>query len=368
MKKFSVGLTLFVALTLLASSVCFAAALREGDRGEAVKKIQLALIERGYLSGEADGVFGAATKAAVEEFQRDNELEADGICGEKTTTLLTVREEAKPKNDTAAVAEPSSAALREGDRGETVKKLQLSLAERGYLSGEADGVFGAATKAAVERFQRDNALEADGICGEKTLALLAEKKDAKPKIDTDGIAGVPSAALVYVPVGGVVKKGTYGDGVRHVQELLAEKGYLHGEPDGVCGDVTVHAIRGFQSDAHLTVDGIAGGETLNALLGNVKATDSRGGRVVFVRATAYSAFDPGNGGYTATGKQLRRGIIAVDPNFIPLGTRVYIPGYGEAIAEDIGGDIKDNRIDIAFDSHEEALAFGRQDLELYILD
>ena len=61
-------------------------------------------------------------------------------------------------------------------------------------------------------------------------------------------------------------------------------------------------------------------------------------------------------------------MIAVDPNFIPLGTRVYIPGYGEAVAEDIGGDIKDNRIDIAFDTYEEALAFGRRDLELYILD
>ncbi|MBR5908859.1 MAG: 3D domain-containing protein, partial [Schwartzia sp.] len=58
----------------------------------------------------------------------------------------------------------------------------------------------------------------------------------------------------------------------------------------------------------------------------------------------------------------------VDPSFIPLGTRVYIPGYGEAVAEDTGGAIVGNIIDIAFDTHEEALAFGRQDLEIYILE
>ena len=61
-------------------------------------------------------------------------------------------------------------------------------------------------------------------------------------------------------------------------------------------------------------------------------------------------------------------MIAVDPSVIPLGTRVFIPGYGEAIAEDIGGAIRGNRIDIAFESHEEALSFGRQELEIFIME
>ena len=65
---------------------------------------------------------------------------------------------------------------------------------------------------------------------------------------------------------------------------------------------------------------------------------------------------------------MRKGVIAVDPSFIPLGTKVYIPGYGEAVAEDTGRSIRGNRIDIAFDSYEEALAFGRQDVELYIIE
>lgn len=92
------------------------------------------------------------------------------------------------------------------------------------------------------------------------------------------------------------------------------------------------------------------------------------GAKVWVEATAYSAYDPGNSHYTAMGTRLRHGVIAVDPSFIPLGTRVFIPDYGEAVAEDVGGAIQGNIIDIAFDSHEEALAFGRQELEITIIE
>ena len=65
---------------------------------------------------------------------------------------------------------------------------------------------------------------------------------------------------------------------------------------------------------------------------------------------------------------MRHGVIAVDPSVIPLGTRVFIPGYGEAMAEDVGYAIKGYRIDVAFDSHAEALMFGRQDLEIFIME
>lgn len=92
------------------------------------------------------------------------------------------------------------------------------------------------------------------------------------------------------------------------------------------------------------------------------------GEAVWVEATGYSAFDPGNTSTTATGTLVRHGVIAADPDFIPLGSRVYIPGYGEAIAEDVGGAIIGNRIDVAFDTHEEALEFGRQEIEIYILE
>ena len=55
---------------------------------------------------------------------------------------------------------------------------------------------------------------------------------------------------------------------------------------------------------------------------------------------------------TATGVQVQRGIVAVDPNVIPLGTRLYVPGYGEAIAADTGSAVIGNIIDLGFADHE----------------
>ena len=87
-----------------------------------------------------------------------------------------------------------------------------------------------------------------------------------------------------------------------------------------------------------------------------------------MNASAYSAYDSGNSQYTSNGSFLRKGLVAVDPAYIPLGTRLYIPGYGYAIADDVGGSIKGNRIDLAFDSHSEALAFGRRNVVVYIVN
>lgn len=175
----------------------------------------------------------------------------------------------------------------------------------------------------------------------------------------------------------LVKEGMRGEDVRTVQTLLIQKGFLEGPADGICGKVTAAAIRNFQKENGLTVDGICGQQTyarLRAATGPAaeKRSEEQSapvqGQVVYVSATGYSAYDPGNKPTTASGTLVRHGVIAVDPAFIALGTRVFIPGYGEAVAEDIGWGIRGNTIDIAFDTHEEALAFGRQNLEIYILE
>ncbi len=92
-----------------------------------------------------------------------------------------------------------------------------------------------------------------------------------------------------------------------------------------------------------------------------------------MEATAYYAFGSGgndiNGnGITATGLRARKGIVAVDPRVIPLGTKLFIPGYGEALAADTGGWIKGNRIDLCFESLEESFRFGRRKIRVYLLD
>ncbi|MDZ7838696.1 MAG: 3D domain-containing protein [Actinomycetota bacterium] len=87
-------------------------------------------------------------------------------------------------------------------------------------------------------------------------------------------------------------------------------------------------------------------------------------------ATAYYSGGGGlNGnGITAIGLRARKGIVAVDPKIIPLGTRLYIPGYGEALAADTGGWIEDNRIDLVFESLAECYRYGRRKIKVYLVE
>ena len=86
--------------------------------------------------------------------------------------------------------------------------------------------------------------------------------------------------------------------------------------------------------------------------------------------------NPGEPGFgvTATGVRAAYGVVAVDPSVIPLGSRLYIQSadgsyeYGYAIAADTGGAIKGNKIDLCFSSRSEALAFGRRNVVVYVLE
>lgn len=84
-------------------------------------------------------------------------------------------------------------------------------------------------------------------------------------------------------------------------------------------------------------------------------------------ATGYTQYDEGCNAYTATGALAVRGVVAVDPSVIPLGTKLYIPGYGVATAQDTGGAIKENRIDLCYNSLDEAFSWGRRSVTVYIL-
>lgn len=90
--------------------------------------------------------------------------------------------------------------------------------------------------------------------------------------------------------------------------------------------------------------------------------------VMSMEATAYLPSDGGGSGITAMGIPATYGVVAVDPSIIPLGTRVYIPGYGTAIAADTGGAIYGYRIDLCMESYAEAMDFGRRVVTVYVLD
>lgn len=75
------------------------------------------------------------------------------------------------------------------------------------------------------------------------------------------------------------------------------------------------------------------------------------------------------GSRTSTGKQVTKGIVAVDPRKIPYGTKLYIPGYGYATAEDTGGAMRSGRVllDLGFDTQAECSRFGRRKMTVYVL-
>lgn len=94
---------------------------------------------------------------------------------------------------------------------------------------------------------------------------------------------------------------------------------------------------------------------------------SRRGYSIVVTATAYTPDDEGCTGIAYDGRPaIPYRTIAVDPKVIPLGSRVYIPGFGWMLAHDIGGAIKGRRMDICLDTIDSAYAFGRRQVEVYV--
>lgn len=90
-------------------------------------------------------------------------------------------------------------------------------------------------------------------------------------------------------------------------------------------------------------------------------------KTIEAKVTAYTPYDAGCNGVTYTGTVARKGVVAVDPSVIPLGTKVYVPNYGIAIAEDVGGAIKGDRVDVCFNSVTDALNWGVKYTTVYIL-
>jgi len=185
-----------------------------------------------------------------------------------------------------------------------------------------------------------------------------------------------------------IKYGMKNTQVTTIQQYLIHAQYLGGTADGIFGKQTLQAVKSFQRDLNLVDDGIVGNRTMNSLK-TFKGTKPRTRNpsspppiyhppskdngiphylnAISMQVTAYTRYDEGCTDYTYNGTYLRRGLCAVDPSIIPFGTKLYVPGYGEAIADDIGGGIQGNHIDLAMDSLDEAFAWGSKNITVYIL-
>ncbi|MEW4207144.1 LysM peptidoglycan-binding domain-containing protein [Priestia megaterium] len=103
-----------------------------------------------------------------------------------------------------------------------------------------------------------------------------------------------------------------------------------------------------------------------------ESSQQASGKSLTVEATAYTANCAGCSGTTATGVDLKANpnqkVIAVDPSVIPLGSKVYVEGYGEAVAADTGGAIKGNRIDVFVPAEGDAQQFGRKSVKITVMN
>ncbi len=156
--------------------------------------------------------------------------------------------------------------LRRGDSGPAVAEVRETLASLGLLPpGPGPAVFDSTVEQAVRAFQQRRGLTTDGVVGPATYRAM---HDARWRLGDRMLQ-----YLVTQPMG--------GDDVFTLQERLLELGYDVGRPDGLFGPQTEAALRAFQRDYGLDVDGVCGPSTLRAL--RQLAPKVRGGRPVYLR-------------------------------------------------------------------------------------
>lgn len=156
--------------------------------------------------------------------------------------------------------------------------------------------------------------------------------------------------------------------VKQLQQLLADTGFYPGQMTGVLDSTTKDAIIRGQKAYKLAQTGKYDQKLVELLTREARNKPSKYRKKMTMQATAYTSQDPGSGNLTKREHRLRKGLVAVDPRVIPLGTRLYVEGYGYAVADDIGSAIKGAKIDLAYENRKEALKFGRRMLTVFVLD
>ncbi len=255
--------------------------LRNGDSGEDVKLLQQRLIDLGYLTAKADGKFGSGTQSAVKAFQKANGLTADGVAGSATYKKLfsdSAISAGEAGVGTGDLAIPTRT-LSYGATGDDVKSVQTRLKQLKFYTGTVDGQYSTSTIAAMKAFQQMNGLTASGEGNLSTYAQLYSD-DA---LNAEGVKYGASSATYTT-----LRAGATGAAVIRLQQTLASYNY-EVSVTGVYDDATVKAVRSFQVNNGLSVDGVAGKNTQTKLYS--------GNCVSYVPGTVGATY--GSAGYVA---------------------------------------------------------------------
>ena len=243
------------------SSYSSSTTLKLDSQNSAVTQLQKDLKQLGYYYADITGKFGTKTEAAVKEFQKDNKITADGVAGYKTLQAIT-----KAIAAAGGSASSGTTGLKVGSTGDKVRQLQLDLTALGYYYGDVSGHYGSLTQAAVKKFQKAKGIGQDGIAGTSTLNAIAK-----------ALGGSSSSSA-----SSTLREGDENSAVLELQTMLKELNYYYGDLTGKFGSLTKRAVRQFQDDNDLTVDGIAGSKTISLLrskTGNVSGDSTSTGSI-----------------------------------------------------------------------------------------
>lgn len=308
------------------------------------------LDEHGMSVSEADKISVSSSEpAATEEPAQENTDggQAGDITGDANIVVMRGKQVTVKTKDGEQVVNVTKA------------DAKAALEEAGITVGENDEV-----KADGDVIELVSVTEKEEVTTEPVPFETEYVEDdtlaaGETKVSTEGREGEKT----------IIHKITFKDGVEVNRELVSEditkepvnKVVLKGTKPAATPGPTV-------SQASAVTGGSDTGNTIDGHSYSKKIT---------MRATAYSTHPSENGGYTvsAMGNPLGHGIVAVDPSVIPLGSKVYVAAadgswvYGVASAEDTGGAIKGNKIDLCYEgSVSEVNTFGVRDCVVYILD
>lgn len=223
--------------------------LKLNSQGTKVSQLQTDLKQLGYYYAEITGNFGAKTEAAVKAFQKAKGLTADGVAGTKTLNAIAAAVDKAGGSSSGS----SSTNMKLGSTGAAVSALQQNLTTLGYYYGDVTGHYGNLTQQAVKKFQKAKGLTQDGVASTATLnAITSALKNAGVDVGPGTVATT-------------LREGDKGTAVTELQTMLKKLNYYYGSITGSFGSLTKQAVRKFQDDNKLTVDGVAGPATINKL-------------------------------------------------------------------------------------------------------
>lgn len=297
-------------------------------------------------------------------------LEEHGLDIGEADKLNVSTEQTVTDNDDIVIKRGKKVTIKVGGQESvvTVTKADLTdaLVEAGYIPGEYD----------VISSNGDTLADGDTI----ELVAVSHTEETVTESISKGIEYVEDSTLIKGQEK-VVDEGC--DGTKEIKYKVVYNDGNEVSREVISETVTVEPKNKIIAQGTMTPTPEPQKMTVSETLNNTKSTvNDDGGTVngykyskkITMTATAYSTSASENGGYTvsAMGNPLKYGVVAVDPNVIPLGSKVYVTAadgswtYGVASAEDTGGAIKGNKIDLCYPSN--ATAFGRRSCVVYVLE